>query len=119
MSATTTTAYRSVLGSVVKSASTIGTIFDVTSNSVDMLGNFVKEHADRQKLSHSVEREIFLETLEHDATTRLAEIATQAQSYCETSENHKKFYEAANSRIEAIIKEHRPSSNKSSPETSE
>ena len=107
--ATTAAAYRSALGSVVKGTAAVGTIFDVASDSISMLGSFVKEHADRQKVTHAVEREIWLENLEHDTSMRLAEVAVQAQTFCAKSENHAKFYEAANSRIERILKDYRPS----------
>ena len=117
--ATTAAAYRSALGSVVKGTVAIGTIFDVASDSISMLGSFVKEHADRQKVTHAVEREIWLETLEHDTSIRLAEVAVQAQTYCSKSTDHAKFYEAANSRIDRILKSYRPSNTNTQAEPSE
>ncbi len=107
----TVTAYRTALGSIVKATTTVGTIFDVASDSVSMLGTFVKEHSQRQQASAAIDREIFLEQLEHDTTIRLAEIHIDAAAYCTKSENHAKFYNSANERVSGILKQFRPSSN--------
>jgi hypothetical protein len=114
--ATTAAAYRSALGSVVKGTVAVGTIMDVVSDSVSMLGNFVKEHAQRQQINQDIDREIWLENIEHDSTIRLAEISAQALDYCNKSENHKTFYTNANARIEAILKSHKPSTKNEAPE---
>ncbi len=106
--ATTTAAYRSALGSLVKATATVGTIFDVASDSVSMLGSFVKEHSQRQQASAAIDREIYLEQLEHDTTIRLAEIHIQAKDYCTKSADHAKFYADANDRVSSILKQYRP-----------
>ena len=113
--ATTATAYRSALGSIVKGTVAVGTLFDVASDSVSMLGAFVKEHAERQRVTHALDREIWLENLEHDSSMRLAEVAVQAQAFCSKSDEHKQFYEAANARIERILKDYRPSNTNEDP----
>ena len=112
--ATTAAAYRSALGSVVKATAAVGTIFDVTSDSLSMLGNFVREHSERQAVSNAVDREIWLEQLEHDSSIRLAEIAVTAETFCSKSTKHAEYYTSASTRIDAILKEYRPS-NKTEP----
>jgi len=117
--ATTTAAYRSALGSIVKGTVAIGTIFDVASDSISMLGSFVKEHSQRQQATHAVNRELWLEQLEHDSSVRLAEVAVQAQDFCSKSDNHAKFYNAANTRISKILDDYRPSASNTNQEPSE
>ena len=109
--ASTAAAYRSALGSVVKATAAVGTIFDVTSDSLSMLGNFVKEHSERQAVSNAVDREIWLENLEHESSIRLAEIAVTAETFCSKSDKHNEYYTNASKRIDSILTKYRPSSN--------
>ena len=108
--ATTAAAYRSALGSVVKATAAVGTIFDVTSDSLSMLGSFVREHSERQQATHDTDRIAWLKELNHNSNIRLSSIRVEAEKFCSQSADHARFYDEADAQISAVLAKYYPSS---------
>lgn len=100
---TNTTVLKAAGTAAVRGAQAFGTIFNATSDSVDMFGQFISEHSTRQQAKHAAEREIYLEQLQHDTALSLANINVEAETFCAKSADHRKLYDASAQRSSEIL----------------
>lgn len=93
----------SLFTTVTKTAETATQTLDVVGIGVGMLHAYAKQAATQQAISLKADHETFLDNLKHAKSKEISEFERQADEYCNQSPDHKRRYEAAYARMEALF----------------
>lgn len=96
-------AYNAAMSTVAGAATSVGSVFTATNNSISMLESFITKASNEQKRNHIADADIFEEKLLDRHAQEVTVLRAKAAEFYNQSPEHKAEYDAAHSKLKAKL----------------
>jgi hypothetical protein len=101
--ATSRITFGAVLGTIGDAAGTVSTVLNTVTTSVSMLGKFVDDAKEQQRIRSIVNMDSFGEVLAEESAMAEATRKSDILAFCKKSPEHQELFNVGYNRVKALL----------------